>query len=156
MTGGQGVTGVDFFISHAGRDQAWAEWVAWHLIEAGYTVELDIWDWAAGDNFVTKMHDALGVANRVVALLSPAYFEDLRYTTEEWASALIRNDEVGHRLMPVQVEPCVVPRLLRPLIRVELFDVDEAEAARRLVAAARGPARPDGNPRFPAVGRGGR
>ncbi|MGH4021436.1 MAG: toll/interleukin-1 receptor domain-containing protein, partial [Pseudonocardiaceae bacterium] len=45
--GGQGVAGVDFFVSHAGRDQAWAEWVAWHLVEAGYTVELDCWDWAA-------------------------------------------------------------------------------------------------------------
>lgn len=45
------MAGVDFFVSHAGRDQAWAEWVAWHLVEAGYTVELDSWDWAAGENF---------------------------------------------------------------------------------------------------------
>jgi tetratricopeptide (TPR) repeat protein len=144
---------VDFFVSHAGRDQAWAEWVAWHLIEAGYTVELDSWDWAAGENFVTKMHSALSAANRVVALFSPAYFEDIRYTVEEWTSALVKDDEGGRRLVPVQVERCVVPRLLRPLLRVELFEVDEAEAARRLVAAARGPARPDGKPVFPGSGR---
>lgn len=30
---------------------AWAEWVSWHLVEAGYIVELD-WGWAAGENFV--------------------------------------------------------------------------------------------------------
>jgi hypothetical protein len=36
--------GLDLFISHAGPDRAWAEWVAWHLCEAGYTVELDVWD----------------------------------------------------------------------------------------------------------------
>ncbi|MCA1709287.1 MAG: toll/interleukin-1 receptor domain-containing protein, partial [Actinobacteria bacterium] len=90
------MAGVDFFVSHAGRDQAWAEWVAWHLVEAGYTVELDCWDWAAGENFVTKMHEALGAANRVVALFSPAYFDDLRYTTEEWTSALVKNDGGGH------------------------------------------------------------
>ena len=55
MTGdARGVAGVDFFVSHAGQDQAWAEWVAWHLVDAGYTVELDSWDWAAGENFVAK------------------------------------------------------------------------------------------------------
>ncbi len=95
------MAGVDFFVSHAGRDQAWAEWVAWHLVAAGYTVELDSWDWAVGENFVTKMHEALGAADRVVALFSPAYFEDLRYTIEEWTSALIKDTERGHRLVPV-------------------------------------------------------
>jgi hypothetical protein len=152
---GSGVAGVDFFVSHAGRDQAWAEWVAWHLAEAGYTVELDCWDWAVGENFLTKMHRALDAANRVVALLSSAYFEEMRYTTQEWTSALVNNDGGGQRLVPVQVELCVVPRLLRPLMRVELFDVDEAEALRRLLAAARGPARPDGKPVFPGCGRAG-
>jgi TIR domain-containing protein/tetratricopeptide repeat protein len=146
---GQGSASVDFFVSHTGRDQAWAEWVAWHLVEAGFTVELDCWDWAVGENFVTKMHDALDAANRVMALFSPAYFEDLRYTTEEWTSALVKDGEDRHRLVPVQVEPCAVPSLLRPLLRIELFDVDEGEAARRLLTAARGPARPDGKPVFP-------
>jgi hypothetical protein len=47
--GMQGALGVDFFVSHAGRDQAWAEWVAWHLVEAGYTVEWDCWDWPVGE-----------------------------------------------------------------------------------------------------------
>ena len=36
---------TDFFISHAGRDTAWAEWLAWQLQQAGYSVELDVWDW---------------------------------------------------------------------------------------------------------------
>ncbi|MFC9328711.1 toll/interleukin-1 receptor domain-containing protein [Kitasatospora sp. NPDC057015] len=39
---------VDFFISHAGPDRAWAEWLAWHLEDAGHTTELDHWDWAPG------------------------------------------------------------------------------------------------------------
>jgi tetratricopeptide (TPR) repeat protein len=149
------VVRVDFFVSHAGRDEAWAEWVAWHLVEAGYTVELDCWDWVAGENFVARMHGAVDGANRVVALFSPAYFEEIRYTTNEWTSALVRNDGGGHRLMPVQIELCAVPSLLRPLLCVELFDVDEGEAARRLLAAARGPARPDGKPMFPGRGRAG-
>lgn len=90
-----------------------------------------------------------------MALLSPAYFEDLRYTTGEWTSALVTDDDGGHRLVPVQIEPCPVPSLLGPLLRVELFGVDEAEAMRRLIAAAQGPARPNGRPGFPGQGRVG-
>jgi hypothetical protein len=152
---GAGPAGKDFFISHAGRDRAWAEWVAWHLLEAGYTVELDAWDWAAGENFVARMHGAVDAAGRVVAVLSEAYFEEGRYTADEWSAALVKDDHGGHRLVPVQVEPCPLPRLLRPLVRVELFGVDEAEAARRLLEAVRGPRRPDGVPVFPGSGTAG-
>ena len=31
---------------------------------AGYTIELDVWDWAVGQNFVTAMSDALGRCDR--------------------------------------------------------------------------------------------
>jgi hypothetical protein len=146
---------VDFFVSHAGPDRVWAEWVAWHLQEAGYTVELDAWDWGAGENFVTRMHAAVDAANRVIALLSSAYFADGRYTADEWSSALIKDDAGRHRLLPVQIERCPLPRLLRPLLQVELFDVDQEEAARRLLAAVRGPRRPDGAPLFPGTGAAG-
>jgi hypothetical protein len=54
-TGWTGGERVDFFVSHAGADRAWAEWVAWQLADAGYSVELDVWDWAAGQNFVTAI-----------------------------------------------------------------------------------------------------
>ena len=107
---------MDFFISHAGRDHAWAEWVAWRLVGEGYTVELASWDWAVGDNFIARMHGAVEAATRVVALFSSAYFEDLRYTTEEWTAALVKDDEGTHRLVPVQIEPCPLPPLLRPLL----------------------------------------
>lgn len=139
----------DFFVSYAGRDRAWAEWVTWHLVNAGYTVELAAWDWAAGENFVARMHGAVDAADRVIALLSSAYFEAERYTTDEWSAALVKNELGRHRLLPVQIERCAVPLLLGPLMRVELFDVDEQEAVRRLLEAARGPRRPDGVPQFP-------
>lgn len=139
----------DFFISHSGHDRAWAEWVAWHLTNAGYTVEFDRWDWAAGDNFVIKMGAVLENARRVIALFSPAYFEPSRYTADEWSAALIKDDDGGHRLLPLRIEPCDVPRLLRPLLWCDLFGTDEDEALRRLLAAVRGPGGPQGRPAFP-------
>ena len=96
---------VDFFVSHAGADRAWAEWVAWQLTDAGYSVELDVWDWAAGRNFVTAMNQALQRCDRLVALFSAAYFEPERYTTEEWSAALAHVPGVAAgRLVPGRVE----------------------------------------------------
>ena len=94
---------IDFFVSHAGADRAWAEWVAWQLTDAGYSVELDVWDWAAGQNLVTAIGDALERADRVVALFSAAYFERDRYTTAEWSASLIPvpGSEM-QRLVPVR------------------------------------------------------
>ena len=61
---------VNFFISHAGADRAWAEWVAWQLTDAGYSIELDLWDWPVGRNFMTRasenLHDGGGSYRWVV------------------------------------------------------------------------------------------
>ncbi|HEX6519581.1 MAG TPA: FxSxx-COOH system tetratricopeptide repeat protein [Streptosporangiaceae bacterium] len=144
---------TDFFISHAGADRAWAEWVAWQLIDAGYSVELDVWDWAAGQNFVTKMSDALDRAGRVIALFSAAYFERERYTTEEWSSSVLHLPGMTPDwLIPVRVEEIPagkVPAVLRPLQYRDVFGVDEPTARRRLLKAVADPKRPDRPPEFP-------
>lgn len=79
-----------YFVSYAGPDLAWAEWVAWHVEDAGYAVELDKWDWSVGQNFITAMSDALDRCDWVIALYSTSYFEVSRYTTKEWTSAIDR------------------------------------------------------------------
>ena len=142
-TGGVVGDRADFFVSHAGADRAWAEWVAWQLTDAGYTVELDAWDWAVGQNFMLAMSDALARCDRVLALFSPAYFERPRYTTEEWTAALVHGPGTGQgRLVPVRVENMPaedMPAVLRPLIFCDLFGLDAAEARRVLLEAVQGP-----------------
>jgi hypothetical protein len=149
----------DFFVSHAGAERAWAEWVAWQLADAGYTVELDAWDWSAGQNFMLAMNDALARCDRVLALLSAAYFVRARYTTQEWTAALLhRPGRDRSRLVPVRVEnipPGDMPEVLRPLISCDLVGLDAPEARRVLLEAVRGPRRPDGEPVFPGTGRPG-
>ena len=79
--------------------------MAWQLTDAGYAVVLDVWDWAAGQNFVTAMSDALERCDRVVALFSPVYFDQSRYTTEEWTAAALHRAGTGdNRLIPVRIE----------------------------------------------------
>jgi hypothetical protein len=143
---------MQVFVSHAGPDRAWAEWAAWHLRDAGHAVTLDTWDWAAGDNFVAKMRDALDAADCVLALFSAAYFEAQRYTTEEWTSALVREADGSHRLVPVRIDDAAVPRLLRPLLAPSLFGLPEGSARQALVSAVGGPSGPgDTPPHFPGA-----
>ena len=152
-TGAVGGDRRDFFVSHAGADRAWAEWVAWQLEQAEYNVELDVWDWAAGRNFVTAMSDALDRCARVVALVSSAYLDRSRYTTEEWSAAVVHVPGMRDgRLVPVRVEDVPVeqmPAVLRPLIFCDVFGVDAGQARQALLAAVAGPRRPDGEPVFP-------
>jgi hypothetical protein len=103
------------------------------------------------------MSDALARCDRVVALLSRAYFERHRYTTEEWTATLLHQPGTGaYRLVPVRVEdlPAVVmPPVLAPLVFADVFGVNADQARRVLLDAVAGPRRPDGEPVFPGSGR---
>ncbi len=140
----------DFFISYNGADQRWAEWIAWQLEEAAYSVILQAWDFLPGSNFVVQMDRALTLAPRMIAVLSPQYLSSL-YTQPEWASAF-RHDPKGEQslLIPVRVQPCEVTGLLGPIVYVDLVGRDEATARQRLLAAARHErAKPAQAPAFP-------
>ncbi|MFD7184971.1 FxSxx-COOH system tetratricopeptide repeat protein, partial [Streptomyces sp. NPDC059904] len=153
--------GERLFVSYAGADRAWAEWVAWQLQDAGYEVELDLWHWGAGDNAVLRMSQAVE-RGRMVALFSRAYFEVSRFTTEEWTSRLAPRDASKRRevLVPLRIEEVkadAVPGLLRPLVVADLFGLDEEQARVALLRAVAGPVgTPGERPVFPAVpGAGG-
>ncbi|MEU6198135.1 toll/interleukin-1 receptor domain-containing protein [Streptomyces sp. NPDC047061] len=140
--------GSSVFISYAGPDRVWAEWVAWHLHDAGHRVALDVWDWSAGDNFVARMDEALNSATAVVALFSRHYFDDSRWTREEWSSVVARRE----RLVPLVIEPLDgtdVPALLAPLIRRDLHGLDEQQARAALLDAVAGARGPRTRPAFP-------
>src|SRR5512144_1575110 len=140
---------VDFFVSHAGRDQAWAEWLAWQLTEAGYTVELDVWDWGPGQDFVARMQEALRRAERLLAVWSEAYFRST-FGGAELRAAFVRQARDEGRIVPVLVEPARVPELYASLISVDLVGLDEAAAAHRLHARLAG-TRPKAVPAFPTA-----
>jgi TIR domain/Tetratricopeptide repeat/NB-ARC domain len=136
---------IRVFVSYAGVDTDWAEWVAWQLSEAGYDVELDAWDWQTGDNFVARMSAALDAASVVVALWSKAYFETGRFTQNEWSALVARRGANGTRLVPLFIaDPAQVPvpAILSALVTRQLYGLDEAAMLRTLLAAVGGPHRP--------------
>ncbi|MGW2236963.1 FxSxx-COOH system tetratricopeptide repeat protein [Streptomyces sp. NPDC001759] len=135
-----------WFVSHAGADRAWAEWVAWQLLDAGFQVELDYWDWGTGDNFILKMNAALE-QGRFLALFSPAYFEPERFTTPEWTAIMAMKEKIT----PVRVAQVVPPAILRPVLSRDLFGLGEDAARQALLEAVNGPSRPTTPPAFPGA-----
>src|SRR3954447_23686554 len=137
---------TDFFISHAGRDTAWAEWLGWQPQQAGWAVGLDVGGWAPGGGFVARMAAALQSADRLLAVCTEAYFASA-FGGAELRAAFAGSAAAG-RIVPVLVEPVRLPPLYASLLHVDLTGLDEATAAAHLVARLAG-GRPTSVPPFP-------
>ena len=81
----------DFFISYTSADRHWAEWIAWQLEEAKYSVDIQVWDFGTSKNFVAEMDRASKEAERTLAVLTPKYFES-RFTLDEWTVAFLKGN----------------------------------------------------------------
>ncbi len=141
--------GRDFFISYAGVNRSWAEWIAVELEKAGFSTVIQSFDFRPGTDFVHEMQRAASSAGRTVAVLSPAYL-DSRFGEAEWRAAFAK-DPTGESglLIPVRVQPCEPPGLLATRVYVDLVGIDESGARRKLLAAVdRGRPRPTTAP-FP-------
>ncbi len=143
---------TDFFISYTGRDRGWAEWIAWQLKDAGYSVVLQAWNFRPGQNFVLKMHKASKDSKRTIAVLSPDYLK-ATFTQPEWAAAF-RQDPQGEKgtLLPIHVRECrkQLKGLLGPIAYIDLVGADEATAQQKLLDGVRDqPPRPTTPPPFP-------
>jgi TIR domain/NB-ARC domain len=144
------VTAPDFFVSYTSADQAWAEWIAEQLEDAGYSTLLQAWDFRPGSDFLHHMQHATSSAQRTVAVLSSAYFGS-KFGEAEWRAALAK-DPTGDLglLVPVRVQEVEPPGLLASRVYIDLVDLDEAAAAARLRAGIQqGRARPPGRRPYP-------
>jgi glutathione synthase/RimK-type ligase-like ATP-grasp enzyme len=123
----------NFFISYTQKDHAWAVWVAWELEQAGYSVFIQAWDILPGSNFVTQMRLASQECERTVAILSNAYLKSL-YAEAEW-NAAFADDPTGKKLklIPVRIEDCEPRGIDKPIVYLDLVDLDEDEAKERLI-----------------------
>ena len=142
-------TKKDFFISRNGKDKDWAEWIAWQLEAAGYSVVIQDWDFRPGSNFVLEMQKA-AQADRTLIVLSPNYLA-AEFTQPEWAAAFVQ-DPTGAKgtLLPVQVAECERQRLLEGIIHIDLLGLEEADARETLLAGVpRDRAKPLVSPHFP-------
>lgn len=117
-----------FFVSYAGEDIKWAQWIVWELENAKprYRSIAQFKDFAPGMNFMQKMREA-AEADCTLALFSPHYFRS-RYCQQELDAAL--TGDVS-RLLAVRVKPCDPGAFLRNRIYIDIVDksLDESRDA---------------------------
>ncbi|MGH1366453.1 MAG: TIR domain-containing protein [Calditrichia bacterium] len=139
----------DFFISYTSADRKWAEWIGWHLEEAGYTVFMQAWDFRPGQSFVRNMQQGAN-CKRTIAVLSPAYFKS-EFTASEWETAFA-DDPTGEKgiLLPVRIQKFAVPGMLKRIAYIDLVNIEESQAREVLLAGITGSrAKPQKAPAFP-------
>jgi len=142
---------TDFFVSYNRADRQWAEWIAWILEEAGYSVLIQAWDFRPGGNFVLDMQRAAAESQKTIAVLSETYLKSA-YAQPEWAAAFADDPlSVKQKLIPIRVGDCRPTGMLRPIVYVDLVGLAEADAKREVLAALKPRVKPDQKPTFPGA-----
>ena len=128
---------MDFFVAYHAADQGWAEWVGQRLQDAGYSVELQSWDYWARSSFILEMLAASAIAETTIALLSPDFLTD-NLTRPEWAAAYVQDPEGREGiLVAVRVKECAVAEALPEMEYVDLVGLAEDAAVAALLTGVR-------------------
>ncbi len=143
----------DFFISYNKANRDWAQWVAWTLEQAGYTVVFQAWDFQPGANFVLEMQKATVGTRRTIVMLSNAYLS-AEYTHSEWAAAFARDPKGDSRLLvPIRIEHCLPQGLLAQIIYLDIVGLLEEDAKAAILGAFSQRVKPTIAPDFPGTSR---
>ena len=146
----------DFFITYHNADRFWAEWIAWHLENANYTVIFPAWDFHVLTDFKLETQKALAAAKYIIAVLSPDYLA-LR-KNQEARTTFFHADMINERkrLIPIQVRECGsrLQKFVGSMIYIDIAGYDKESALTILLdhiqAAIHGkPIRPTSPPFFP-------
>src|SRR5579872_2128276 len=119
---------VDFFISYADSDQAWARWLVWLLDGNPFTTFARYKDIRWGENKEVRTNDALKAAKRFIALLSPDYLSAPQ-VAKEWS---VVTGDAAAILLPLEVKVYVNAGILGNPHCLVLTDLDEEDAKRKL------------------------
>lgn len=128
----------DFFVSYTGKDLNFATWVAEILEDNDYTVTIQAWDFKPGNNFVSKINEALLECERLIVILSKNYLKS-EWCEAEWTSKLTEQIESKERrIIPIRVEPVDLKGLLSPIIYIDIVDKSENEAKKEILQGIEG------------------
>lgn len=123
----------DFFISYTGTDLNFATWVA-ELLEANkFSVTIQAWDFRPGDNFVSKINEALIECKKLIVILSNSYLKS-KWCEAEWTSKLAEQMRLQERrIIPIRIEPIDLTGLLSPIVYIDIVDKSEEEAKHEIL-----------------------
>jgi len=126
---------MDFFVAYNAADQDWAEWVGQRLREAGYTVEVQSYDYWARSSLILEMFAVSAIADATIALLSPEFLAE-NLDRPEWQAAHAQDPTATLGiLIPVRVRECDVEGALPDVQFIDLVEL-EGEAAENAILQA--------------------
>ena len=116
---------MDYFVAYHASDQKWAEWIGSRLQEAGFSVELQSYDYWARSSMILEMFAVSAIADATIAVLSHEFLAE-NLDRPEWQAAYAQ-DPKGERgiLVPVRVRECPVDALLPETRIVDLVGLEE-------------------------------
>lgn len=126
------------FVSCAHEDQLAVEGIADQLWQDGFLTWLDKKDLLPGDEWKTRIEDAIERADYVLVFLSKTSVKKVGYVQKELKFALKQREirPSGHRyIVPILLEPCEPPRELRDIHWLNTWEEGWYE---KLKAALRG------------------
>ena len=123
----------DFFISYTGVDEHFATWTAELLESNNYSVTIQAWDFRAGDNFVSKINEALTECRMLIIILSNNYLQS-KWCEAEWTSKLAEQTLLQERrIIPIRIESVDLKGLLSPIIYIDIVDKSEEDAKQAIL-----------------------
>ena len=125
----------DIFISYHPNNQDWADWVLWHINDAGMSVSAEPCSIDSGKEFSAHVTNAFEKASKLIILISPDYLE-LGITKRIWNKAL-SIDPLGRDgvVIPLMVWSTDAGKLPKDLKIVSLVGLDESVAKQVLLEA---------------------
>ena len=128
----------DFFLSRRGSVAAVAREVTNVLLEKGYTIRVEDYDFELGASFIENMHEAIVKSRDLIILLTDDYLRS-PHTRKEFTSfeaQRLRSAEERHVVI-LRCEDVPVEGLLADVVYQDLVGVAEPdERKRRIIAAA--------------------
>jgi hypothetical protein len=114
------VTAPRLFLSyaHSDADKKFVSALYDRLSRDGIECFFDEVSLAPGANFVLKISEAIDECNYLVMVMSNAYFS-AQFAPLEWTAVLSEPPE-RRRLLPLLLEQCEVPALVRPLSYIDV------------------------------------
>jgi hypothetical protein len=140
----------DVFLSYSHKDREWVhEYLAKRLRAEGVRVVIDSDDFEVGDYSVVAMETAVANSRHTLAVLTPDWVQS-RWTAFESLLAFVE-DPLSHKLLPLLLKPCEIPRRLQRLVYADFTELPRREAEflkilRAIAATAAAPTPVQGEP----------
>jgi hypothetical protein len=128
---------IDFFISHNKAEKGWARQLTAALRKRNVTYFFDEEAIQLGDDVVAAIGSGLKTSSHVVFVMSPDSVKS-RWVELEWASSLYEDiDASARKLIPVLVQTCEIPYVLKRLNYLDARELDVDAVAEKLALLIR-------------------